>query len=267
MGNPTDNFEESSCSQCAVGKFADQEQSSACNDCSIFGFSPPFFAPEVRSSCSPWYESWLALGVEAGVVLLIIIIITCICCAKRRKSMIAAKRAKLSHKLLALRDYDSESAPDRGSFAENRPGSSTDDDDDTAPFTQEEWERRENLGEIWYYNKRTHAATLERPDGYASDDGNDIPDAPTTDETTTPESPSKRNVIVTVTLKYEFKAAADDEQQLSASQSEKVTLIQKFDDGWWKVRNAKGKEGLVPASYCHMVTNKFSEDDDDVLTL
>ena len=50
---------------------------------------------------------------------------------------------------------------------------------------------------------------------------------------------------MTVILKYDFTAAADDSQQLSASKSEEVTLVQKFDDGWWKVRNSNNEEGFV----------------------
>jgi len=190
----------------------------------------------------------VAFGAETGFILLVIVIVVVICCIRRRLAK-ASKGAEHSHKLLTLRDFDS-SNTGGGSFASTsrRQSDVSTDDDDTTQSANDEWERRTNLGETWYYNKRTHAATLERPDGFESDEGNDdIPDAPTEDTT--------EETGATVVLKYNFSAAADDSQQLSAKKSEKVTLVQRFDDGWWKVRNSSNEEGLVPASYCHKISD------------
>ncbi|KAK7061699.1 hypothetical protein R3P38DRAFT_2831037 [Favolaschia claudopus] len=50
------------------------------------------------------------------------------------------------------------------------------------------------------------------------------------------------------TVLYDFTAAAADE--LSVSEGERLTVLEKDDtDEWWKCRNSKGKEGVVPASY------------------
>jgi len=73
----------------------------------------------------------------------------------------------------------------------------------------DEWEKRENLGETWFYNKRTHAATLDRPDGFESDEGNDIPDAPSDDDTTTNAETTISTTmsrVQTISLKYDFAA-------------------------------------------------------------
>ncbi|KAG9022467.1 hypothetical protein FS837_006340 [Tulasnella sp. UAMH 9824] len=52
--------------------------------------------------------------------------------------------------------------------------------------------------------------------------------------------------IVAVTL-YDFKAERDDE--LTVMEGEKLTILDKEDDEWWKCRNWIGSEGVVPASY------------------
>lgn len=49
---------------------------------------------------------------------------------------------------------------------------------------------------------------------------------------------------------YDFEAQGDDE--LSVSENESLTLIEKENDDWWKVRNSAGQEGVVPASYVEM---------------
>ena len=98
-----------------------------------------------------------------------------------------------------------------------------------------------------YYNKLTHESTLQRPAGFQSDEDGDIPDAPNEYTAQAKQAPerTKQATGTTVVLKYAFQAALDDEQQLSASKNEEVTLVQEFDDGWWKVRNSSNEEGFA----------------------
>ncbi|KAJ7283685.1 hypothetical protein C8J57DRAFT_1293275 [Mycena rebaudengoi] len=56
-----------------------------------------------------------------------------------------------------------------------------------------------------------------------------------------PESPTAGTAI------YDFTADGADE--LSVTEGERLTILERDDDEWWKCRNAKGKEGVVPASY------------------
>ncbi|KAG5646618.1 hypothetical protein DXG03_002922 [Asterophora parasitica] len=49
------------------------------------------------------------------------------------------------------------------------------------------------------------------------------------------------------TALYDFSADGDDE--LSISEGERLTILERDGDEWWKCRNAKGQEGVVPASY------------------
>ena len=46
---------------------------------------------------------------------------------------------------------------------------------------------------------------------------------------------------------YDFEAQGDDE--LSVAENEKLVLVEKENDDWWKVQNSAGQEGVVPASY------------------
>ncbi|KAJ7276371.1 hypothetical protein B0H12DRAFT_1085017 [Mycena haematopus] len=49
------------------------------------------------------------------------------------------------------------------------------------------------------------------------------------------------------TVLYDFSADAVDE--LSVSEGERLVVLEKDGDEWWKCRNAQGREGVVPASY------------------
>lgn len=50
---------------------------------------------------------------------------------------------------------------------------------------------------------------------------------------------------------YDFDAQGDDE--LSVTENEKLVIVEKENEDWWKVRNQAGKEGVVPASYVEAV--------------
>ncbi|KAG6919410.1 hypothetical protein DXG01_006293 [Tephrocybe rancida] len=56
------------------------------------------------------------------------------------------------------------------------------------------------------------------------------------------------------TALYDFVADGDDE--LSISEGEHLTILERDSDEWWKCRNSKGKEGVVPASYIELTTAK-----------
>jgi len=73
---------------------------------------------------------------------------------------------------------------------------------------------------------------------------------------------------------YDF--TADGEDELSVTENEEVVIIQRDGDEWWKCRNARGVEGVVPASYLefrasssspvprmHPVPEEASESDSD----
>lgn len=46
---------------------------------------------------------------------------------------------------------------------------------------------------------------------------------------------------------YDFQAQGEDE--LSVGEGDKLWVLEKDGDEWWKCRNAEGHEGVVPASY------------------
>ena len=46
---------------------------------------------------------------------------------------------------------------------------------------------------------------------------------------------------------YDFNADGDDE--LSVREGERLMVIERDGDEWWKCRNSDGAEGVVPASY------------------
>ncbi|KAF7301643.1 hypothetical protein MIND_00729800 [Mycena indigotica] len=49
------------------------------------------------------------------------------------------------------------------------------------------------------------------------------------------------------TARYDFTADGDDE--LSVVEGEHLIILERDGDEWWKCRNAKGQEGVVPAAY------------------
>ncbi|KAJ8051105.1 Crk-like protein [Holothuria leucospilota] len=53
-------------------------------------------------------------------------------------------------------------------------------------------------------------------------------------------------------VKYNFPG--EDEEDLPCRKGEILVLLQKEEDNWWKMRNDKGKVGLVPKPYIEQVT-------------
>lgn len=73
-----------------------------------------------------------------------------------------------------------------------------------------------------------------------------------------------------VTALYEFVAQGEDE--LSVTENEVLTIVDKSDEEWWLVRNLSGQEGVVPAQYVQVndgsvtaapVMEENGDDDDD----
>jgi len=64
---------------------------------------------------------------------------------------------------------------------------------------------------------------------------------------------------------YDFEAQGDDE--ISVAENEPLTLVERENEDWWKVRNARGEEGVVPASYVEVTDGAgaaaAADDDDD----
>lgn len=55
---------------------------------------------------------------------------------------------------------------------------------------------------------------------------------------------------------YDF--AADGEDELSVHENEELVVIEKDADDWWKCRNTRGQEGVVPASYLEVSVQSLS---------
>ncbi|KAK2466185.1 hypothetical protein APHAL10511_001827 [Amanita phalloides] len=55
---------------------------------------------------------------------------------------------------------------------------------------------------------------------------------------------------------YDFTADGDDE--LTAKGGEQLVILEKDSDEWWKCRNSRGEEGVVPASYLEETTQPVS---------
>ena len=75
-----------------------------------------------------------------------------------------------------------------------------------------------------------------------------IPDTDDTDEEEPEQGGSSQdydpNAAVVL---YDFTADGDDE--LTVAEGEDLIVLERDSDDWWKVRNSKGREGVVPASY------------------
>lgn len=57
---------------------------------------------------------------------------------------------------------------------------------------------------------------------------------------------------LTATALYDFDAQGEDE--LAVTEGEILTVIDKSNDDWWTVKNARGQQGAVPAQYVELNT-------------
>ncbi|CAK5275563.1 unnamed protein product [Mycena citricolor] len=63
------------------------------------------------------------------------------------------------------------------------------------------------------------------------------------------------------TALYDF--AADGEDELSVTEGEELTILERDGDEWWKCRNSRGEEGVVPASYLEAGPGTAAAADED----
>jgi actin cytoskeleton-regulatory complex protein SLA1 len=61
------------------------------------------------------------------------------------------------------------------------------------------------------------------------------------------ESGAEEAEGISGTVLYDF--AAEGEDELAVVEGETVTVIDQGNEDWWKIRNAQGMEGVVPALY------------------
>ena len=74
-----------------------------------------------------------------------------------------------------------------------------------------------------------------------------IPDSDDTDEEESERGGSQDYDPNAAVVLYDFTADGDDE--LTVAEGEDLIILERDSDDWWKVRNSKGQEGVVPASY------------------
>jgi actin cytoskeleton-regulatory complex protein SLA1 len=55
-----------------------------------------------------------------------------------------------------------------------------------------------------------------------------------------------------VTVLYDFTADGDDE--LSVAEGDRLVVLERDSDDWWKVKDSMGHEGVVPAQYIELET-------------
>lgn len=55
---------------------------------------------------------------------------------------------------------------------------------------------------------------------------------------------------------YDFNA--DGEDELTVKEGDKLAVLEKDGEEWWKCKNIEGVEGVVPASYLEVVILIFS---------
>ena len=61
---------------------------------------------------------------------------------------------------------------------------------------------------------------------------------------------------------YDF-AAEGGADELVLTEGERLVVVDKSGDGWWKVRNSRGEEGVVPEAYVELGAGGAADDDDD----
>jgi hypothetical protein len=74
-----------------------------------------------------------------------------------------------------------------------------------------------------------------------------IPNPDDTDEEEPEQGGSQDYDPNAAVVLYDFSADGDDE--LTVAEGEDLIVLERDSDDWWKVRNSKGLEGVVPASY------------------
>jgi len=68
-----------------------------------------------------------------------------------------------------------------------------------------------------------------------------------------PSRSSRQSKLPMAVAEFDFAGEADDPEQLPVKAGERVTILEKFDDGWWNVKNGSGRQGIVPADFMKQV--------------
>ena len=82
-----------------------------------------------------------------------------------------------------------------------------------------------------------------------------IPDPDDSDEDEREQGGSQDYDPNAAVVLYDFPADGDDE--LTVTEGEDLIVLERDSDDWWKVRNSKGQEGVVPASYVEVLFSVF----------
>lgn len=82
-----------------------------------------------------------------------------------------------------------------------------------------------------------------------------IPDPDDSDEEEPEQGGSQDYKPNAAVVLYDFPADGDDE--LTVTEGEDLIVLERDSDDWWKVRNSKGQEGVVPASYVEVPLSVF----------
>ena len=113
---------------------------------------------------------------------------------------------------------------------------------------------KEAAGEVLELTKVESRGVTSEEDDYGAepeqDDYAPVAAEPKTVRWATDTSAAARAGGETATVLYDFDAQGDDE--LTVHENETVTVVDKENDEWWSVRNAAGKEGVVPAQYVQL---------------
>lgn len=82
--------------------------------------------------------------------------------------------------------------------------------------------------------------------------------SPTSPAAAAPASDDDEEVAVAL---YDFSAEGGADE-LVLTEGERLVVVDKSGDGWWKVRNSQGEEGVVPEAYVELGAGGAAEDND-----
>jgi hypothetical protein len=82
-----------------------------------------------------------------------------------------------------------------------------------------------------------------------------IPDRDDTEEEEPEQRGSQEYDPNAAVVLYDF--TADGEDELTVAEGEDLIVLERDSDDWWKVKNSKEQEGVVPASYVEVRFSVF----------
>lgn len=116
-------------------------------------------------------------------------------------------------------------------------------------------------GDVWVFHVGSRAAyddisaRIGKSKAVNKQQGHATATTPVSSSASNPP-PIGTNVPDMVVALYDFEAQADDE--LNMSEGDQLVLVEREDHEWWKLQNAKGNVGVVPASYVEILKEKNS---------